>query len=224
VFGGQVHTRWADGEGIKRCWALITGAASQTTEMGPGARRDTLDDFCGYHNWDGIKNSEGKPIAGEQLFCKYILNSCQKDFGCLDEYCTTQKTRHRGLGLIKFIGELFKLQMLTERIMDECIKTLLGNVENPKEEIQSLCKLPKIAGQSLDTNKARAHMVVCFLQMKELTRGGNVNTYNSCCRYVYWLCLGNLFAYTFLLLITTDHSCNSLPNTNHHRCAQRTWL
>ena len=35
---------------------------------------------------------------------------------------------------MKFIGELFKLQMLTERIMHECIKKLLSNVDNPEEE------------------------------------------------------------------------------------------
>jgi hypothetical protein len=45
-----------DGEGIERCWALIKGGAAQTMEMGPGARRDTLDDFCGYHNWRKVVN------------------------------------------------------------------------------------------------------------------------------------------------------------------------
>jgi len=29
---------------------------------------------------NGIKNNEGKPIAGGQLFWKYLLNHCQKDF------------------------------------------------------------------------------------------------------------------------------------------------
>jgi translation initiation factor 4G len=29
---------------------------------------------------DGIKNPEGKPIAGGQLFRKYLLNRCQEDF------------------------------------------------------------------------------------------------------------------------------------------------
>ena len=38
-----------------------------------------------------------------------------------DEYYTTQKAKWQGLGLIKFIGELFKLQMLTECIMHKCV-------------------------------------------------------------------------------------------------------
>ena len=164
---------------------------------------------------DGIKNAEGKPIAGGQLFRKYLLNRCQEDFerGWVvkeatpaaavkaseyeaakaanqqskegrteegapysDEYYATQKARRQGLGLVKFIGELFKLQMLTERIMHECVKKLLGNVENPKEEdIESLCTLLTTVGASLDTPKARAHMDVYFSRIKELTKNQNVS-------------------------------------------------
>ena len=145
-----------------------------------------------------IKNAEGKPIAGGQLFRKYLLNRCQEEFerrwaakentaspekyesdeAALypDEDCTAQKARRQGLGLIKFIGELFKLQMLTERIMHECVKRLLGNVDNPEEEeIASLCKLLTTIGQSLDTPKARAHVDVYFSHMKELVKNPNVN-------------------------------------------------
>ncbi|KAJ6593442.1 hypothetical protein B0H19DRAFT_976189 [Mycena capillaripes] len=171
---------------------------------------------------DGIKNAEGKPIAGGQLFRKYLLNRCQEDFerGWVakeataaaaatkamedkaakaaneksseanasgeagdeivlysDEYYAAQKAKRQGLGLIKFIGELFKLQMLTERIMHECVKKLLGNVENPEEEeIESLCKLISTVGLLLDTQKARAHMDVYFSRMKELCKSTNVSS------------------------------------------------
>jgi translation initiation factor 4G len=163
---------------------------------------------------DGIKNNEGKPFAGGQLFRKYLLNRCQEDFerGWVakettaaaaaskatedqavkeanektkgeeeselysDEYYAAAKAKRRGLGLIRFIGELFKLQMLTERIMHECIKKLLGNVENPEEEeIESLCKLLTTVGSLLDTPKARAHLDVYFLRMRQLTTNKNVN-------------------------------------------------
>lgn len=165
---------------------------------------------------DGITNTEGKPIAGGQLFRKYLLNRCQEDFerGWVakeatalaaaskaaeddavkaanqgkdegseevalysEEYYAAQKAKRQGLGLIKFIGELFKLQMLTERIMHECVKKLLGNVENPEEEeIESLCKLLTTVGALLDTPKARAHMDIYFSRMKELTKSPNVNS------------------------------------------------
>ena len=94
-----------------------------------------------------------------------------------DEYYAAAKAKRRGLGLIRFIGELFKLQMLTERIMHECIKKLLGNVENPEEEeIESLCKLLSTVGCLLDTQKARAHLDVYFSRMRELTKNKNVNS------------------------------------------------
>ena len=67
--------------------------------------------------------------------------------------------------------------MLTERIMHECIKKLLGNVENPEEEeIESLCKLLTTVGSLLDTQKARAHLDVYFSRMRELTKNKNVNS------------------------------------------------
>ena len=56
-----------------------------------------------------------------------------------DEYYTAQKAKRQSLGLVKFIGEHFKLQMLTERIMHECIKKLLSNVDNPEEEEIESC-------------------------------------------------------------------------------------
>ena len=159
---------------------------------------------------DGIKNANGKPIAGGQLFRKYLLNRCQEDFerGWVAREATAsaaatkvsedqavkvlavqnkneerplysdyaaQKARRQGLGLIRFIGELFKVQMLTKRIMHECMKKLLGNVEHP-EEIESSCTLMTTVGQVLDTQKARAHMDVYFSRMEELSRSPDVNS------------------------------------------------
>ena len=159
---------------------------------------------------DGIRNSDGKPITGGQLFRKYLLNRCQEDFErgwaakdaaasaaaakasedaavkkaaeasgevelYSEEYYTAQKAKRQGLGLIQFIGELYKLQMLTERIMHECIKKLLGNVDNPEEEeIESLCRLLTTVGRLLDNPKARAHMDIYFTRMKELGKSSNV--------------------------------------------------
>ena len=77
------------------------------------------------------------------------------------------------LDLIKFISELFKLQMLTERIV---LKKLLSNVENPEEEgIKSLCQLLRIVGQLLNVPKACAHMNVYFSRMKELCKNQRCN-------------------------------------------------
>ncbi|KAG6835107.1 hypothetical protein H0H93_004796 [Arthromyces matolae] len=40
-----------DGEGVERNWSWLNGAASSTSQMGPGSRHDTLDDFMGFLNF-----------------------------------------------------------------------------------------------------------------------------------------------------------------------------
>ena len=94
-----------------------------------------------------------------------------------EEYYAAQKAKRRGLGLVRFIGELYRLQMLTERIMHECIKKLLSNVINPEEEeIESLCELLRTVGRNLDNAKARNHMDIYFERMQEMARGNNINS------------------------------------------------
>jgi hypothetical protein len=134
-------------------------------------------------------NMHGNPITGGQLFRKYLLNWCQDTFERLftaenevrsslaialysDEYYATRQAKRQGLGLARFTGELFKLKLLTERIIHECIKRLLVNVQNPGEaQIEFLCKLLVTVGSILDTGDARAYMDVYISRMKELTRG-----------------------------------------------------
>jgi len=90
-----------------------------------------------------------------------------------EEYYAAQKAKRQCLGLIRFMGELFKLQMLSERIMHEVIKGFLSN-ENPWElEIEMLCKLLLTIGSILDTDKARHHMDVYFSRMKESYKSSN---------------------------------------------------
>lgn len=87
-----------------------------------------------------------------------------------DEYYAAQKAKRRGLGLVRFIGELYRLSMLTERIMHECIKKLLANTENPEEEdVESLCRLLTTVGKGLDNAKAKQHMDIYFTRMKMIS-------------------------------------------------------
>jgi hypothetical protein len=91
------------------------------------------------------------------------------------EYYAAAKAKRRGLGLIRFIGELFELQMLTERIMHECIEKLLGNVENPEEGIESLCKLRQQSVVCLTRLKLRRPRCVLFAQ-----KGADENQERQC--------------------------------------------
>ncbi|KAK7676010.1 hypothetical protein QCA50_021045 [Cerrena zonata] len=40
-----------DGEGIERLWLILNKAALSVREMTPSARRETIDDLCGFINW-----------------------------------------------------------------------------------------------------------------------------------------------------------------------------
>ena len=84
-----------------------------------------------------------------------------------DAYYAAQEAKRQGLGLVQFVGELYRLQMLTERIMHECIKKLLNNVNPGEGEIESLCRLLATVGKLLDNPKARAHMDIYFTRLKE---------------------------------------------------------
>ncbi|XP_022770145.1 eukaryotic translation initiation factor 4G-like [Durio zibethinus] len=80
------------------------------------------------------------------------------------------KARRRMLGNIRLIGELYKKKMLTERIMHECIKKLLGEYEHPDEEdFEALCKLMSTIGDMIDHPKAKEHMDAYFERMAKLS-------------------------------------------------------
>lgn len=137
-----------------------------------------------------ITDKNGNVVSGGALFRKYLLNRCQEDFErgwnvdmpepkegesketalMSDEYYKAMAVKRRGLGLVQFIGELFKLGMLTERIMHECVRKLLDFKDEPDEaEIESLTKLLRTIGANLDsTEKGNAMMNAYFERISNL--------------------------------------------------------
>ncbi|XP_006883363.1 PREDICTED: eukaryotic translation initiation factor 4 gamma 1-like [Elephantulus edwardii] len=129
-------------------------------------------------------------------FRKLLLNRCQKEFEKdkdddevlekkqkeMDEAATAEeqerlkeeleeardKARRRSLGNIKFIGELFKLKMLTEAIMHDCVVKLLKN--HNEESLECLCRLLTTIGKDLDFEKAKPQMDQYFHQMKKVVK------------------------------------------------------
>lgn len=119
------------------------------------------------------KNKE--PVAGGPLFRKYLLNRCQQEFEkgwkhdlpkidesapgeimMTDEYYAAVKAKRQGLGLVQFIGELFKLQMLTDRVMIECLMKLCSEPTQPEdEETETMCKLLTTMGKAFDNSGRR---------------------------------------------------------------------
>ncbi|KAF2097911.1 ARM repeat-containing protein [Rhizodiscina lignyota] len=135
---------------------------------------------------ENVKDKHGNPVVGGALFRKYLLNRCQEEFergwevdlpdkpegqseGAVmlsDEYYIAAAAKRRGLGLIQFIGELFKLQMLTARIMHECVLKLLNFEGLPDESaIESLVKLLRTIGATMeatDNGKGKSMMDMYF--------------------------------------------------------------
>ncbi|XP_072111343.1 eukaryotic translation initiation factor 4 gamma 1-like [Mobula birostris] len=129
-------------------------------------------------------------------FRKLLLNRCQKEFEKdkdddavidkkqkeIDAATTSEektrlqeelkdardKARRRSLGNIKFIGELFKLKMLTEPIMHDCIVKLLKN--HDEESLECLCRLLTTIGKDLDFEKAKPRMDQYFNQMEKIIK------------------------------------------------------
>jgi len=142
---------------------------------------------------ESILDKNGNIVSGGNLFRKYLLNRCQEEFErgwkmdlgdkpegergeekteeaamLSDEYYIAAAAKRRGLGLVQFIGELYKLSMLTERIMHECVKKLVDYTGIPDEaEIESLTKLLKTIGLNLDsTEKGKPMMDVYFARIQ----------------------------------------------------------
>ncbi|OLL24653.1 Eukaryotic translation initiation factor 4 gamma [Neolecta irregularis DAH-3] len=136
-----------------------------------------------------VLGKSGQPLSGGLLFRKYLLNRCQEDFErgwnvtpklegvtnpqeaelLSEEYYVAAAAKRRGLGLIKFIGELYKRSMLVEKIMHECVTKLLQNVTDPEEEeVESLCKLLTTVGGMLDKDKGAHRMTAYFERLGQL--------------------------------------------------------
>jgi len=119
---------------------------------------------------ENVRDKNGNPVVGGALFRKYLLNRCQEEFErgwevnlpekpeggeeaamLSDEYYVAAAAKRRGLGLIQFIGELYKLDMLTIRIMHECVIRLLNFEGLPDESaVESLTKLLRTVGAKME--------------------------------------------------------------------------
>jgi len=163
-------------------------------------------------------DKNGKVNAGGTLFRKYLLNRCQQDFEAgwkdklpdkpegemseaamlSDEYYIAAAAKRRGLGLVRFIGELFKLGMLTSRIMHMCVKRLVDWEGLPDEaEVESLTSLLRTIGDNLDAEeKMRPTMDAYFDRISNM-----INTKDLPSRLRFMLMVS--FSIAFFL----QHSC-----------------
>ncbi|KLJ05923.1 translation initiation factor 4G [Blastomyces silverae] len=148
---------------------------------------------------ESMRDKNGNVVSGGSLFRKYLLNGCQQEFQkgwrkdlpmnpegvteeaamMSDEYYAAAAVKRRGLGLVKFIGELYKLGMLTEKIIHECrlkpeydsVEKFLASQDVPGEdEIESISHLLRTVGYSLENSKKSTGRMERYFQRIELLK------------------------------------------------------
>lgn len=151
--------------------------------------------FCEMYAKFCVQLAAGLPEFYEDnekvVFKRVLLNKCQEEFERDErEQAEAEKAeehgekklsaeerqekkaaaRRRMLGNIRFIGELYKESMLTERIMHECIKKLIGEFQHPEEEnVEALCKLMSTIGHMIDHAKAKEFIDAYFDRMTKMS-------------------------------------------------------
>jgi hypothetical protein len=89
------HVGQTDGEAPERGWAATNAVANSTKEMGPGSRRNTLDDHFGDYNWRKVSSmgestlvcARDELLMSGNLFSSHILAQGQGGRPCLRETC-----------------------------------------------------------------------------------------------------------------------------------------
>lgn len=85
-------------------------------------------------------NEDGSPLEPEMMS---------------DEYYVLAAAKRRGLGLVRFIGFLYRLNLLTGKMMFECFRRLMKDLtEKPTEEtLESLVELLTTVGEQFENDK-----------------------------------------------------------------------
>ena len=82
-------------------------------------------------------NPDGSPLEPEMMS---------------DEYYEAAKAKRRGLGLVRFIGFLYRLNLLTGKMMFECFRRLMKDLtDKPSDEVlESVCELLGTVGEQFE--------------------------------------------------------------------------
>ena len=83
-----------------------------------------------------------------------------------------RRARRRSLGNIRFIGELYNLRMLTDRIMHEIIRKLINQTD--EESLECLCWLLNTTGKQLEQateqKLTEQQVIILFMLIKILKK------------------------------------------------------
>ncbi|KAL7302999.1 hypothetical protein TKK_0004224 [Trichogramma kaykai] len=144
-----------------------------------------------HNNGNNHNNESAKVRSNDNTFTRLLLNKCRFEFenrskaheaferqdGELspEDEERRQMVKRKMLGNIKFIGELGKLEIISNSILHKCIQQLLdkrrgGSRGDPAEDIECLCQIMRTCGRILDTDKGQQLMEQYFKRMKSLAK------------------------------------------------------
>ncbi|KAG5831886.1 hypothetical protein ANANG_G00285110 [Anguilla anguilla] len=112
-----------------------------------------------------------------------ILNRCWVEFDLVNERALRPKeeleanvaaSHRRSVGNVKFLGELFNLEMAEEFLMHRCITTLLDN--QGEKALECLCCLLSTIGRNLDCDKNKCHIDKYLRKMEQILKEGKTSS------------------------------------------------
>ena len=77
------------------------------------------------------------------------------------------KNLKRSLGIMHFVGELYKLKMLSENIIHECLIRLLQS-SSDTDSLECFTHLITVSGKEIDKPEAKVCKPVDIIYLKEL--------------------------------------------------------
>lgn len=126
----------------------------------------------------------GEPASGGDLARRLLLATCQVEYEkgwvdklptnsdgsplepemMSDEYYAMAAAKRRGLGLVKFIGNLYILNMLNDQVILHCLRDQSKNVIDPSEDsLENLSQLIKTVGPRFEASERnRAALIMIF--------------------------------------------------------------
>ena len=148
---------------------------------------------------ENARDKFGNAVTGAPLFRKYLLSRCQMSFELGVENRLPQEgdetakqraepatAKRRWIGLLLFIGELYKEDLLTLRAIHECIVSLLecgvkGKHCLPNDPfVEYFVKLLQTVGAKVETTNPGPKMLdMYFMRIEKLMLMNSVSSYSK---------------------------------------------
>lgn len=100
-------------------------------------------------------NFKDRPVKYNEMIKSYLLNVIQHDFerAWIFKLPMLEKERKCSLMKLHFVGELYVIGMINERLITECIRNILDFQDDPNDDVaDGAVTLMMVTGKSLDAS------------------------------------------------------------------------